>query len=103
MHPVLLDMRAVCGFCDYFVIMHGTSNTHVRAIAESVRTELEKEKIRPLSNLPSQDASGWIVLDYSGVVVHIFSEQVREFYALERLWADAKKVRASSRKRAVAV
>ena len=99
---MILDMRAVCGFCDYFVIMNGTSNTHVRAIAEAVKEELRKEKIKPLSDIPSQDESGWIVLDYSGVVAHVFNKPVREFYALERLWADAKKVRAPAARRAAA-
>lgn len=95
-------MRAVCGFCDYFVITNGTSNTHVRAVAEAVRDELLKERIKPLSGIPSQDESGWIVLDYSGVVVHVFNKPVREFYALERLWADAGKVRCPARRKPVA-
>jgi ribosome-associated protein len=92
-------MRAVCDFCDYFVIAGGTSTTHIRAIADAVKETLEKQAVKTLSNRPSDEDSGWLVLDYSGVVVHIFNKPMRDFYALERLWSDAGKVRASSTKR----
>jgi ribosome-associated protein len=86
-------MRPVCSFCDYFVISSGTSLRQVNAIAQAVQEDLDKEKIKSLSRLPANDESGWIVLDYSSVVAHIFHKPMREFYALEHLWSDAKRVR----------
>ena len=100
-------MRSVCGFCDYFVIASGNSLRQVNAIAKAIEEDLSRPSaksdqrgrdfnirgIKPLSEVPGNDESGWIVLDYSSVVVHIFHKPVREFYSLERLWNDAKRVR----------
>jgi ribosome-associated protein len=89
----VLDMRAVSSFCDYFVICSGSSLKHCNALAETVQDDLSRDKIVSLSTVSPGDGSGWIVLDFSSVVVHIFYKPTREFYALERLWSDAKKVR----------
>jgi len=89
----VLDMRAVCGFCDYFVIASGTSLRHTGAITQAIDEAMDKEGVRSLSRVSYNDESGWMALDYSSVVVHVFYKPVREFYALERLWSDAKKVR----------
>ncbi len=86
-------MRKVCTFCDFFVIASGTSLRQVNAIAHAVEEELLKSNVKPLSNVPSADESGWVVIDYSDVVVHVFSESQRAFYDLENLWSDAKRVR----------
>jgi ribosome-associated protein len=86
-------MTKVAGFCDYFVITSATSLRQVNAIAEAIQADLAKEKIRPLSRVSSNDESGWVVLDFASVVAHIFFGPVREFYSLEHLWSDAKKVR----------
>jgi len=86
-------MRPVCGFCDYFVIASGTSLRHTGAIAQAIDDVLDKEGVKPLSRISYNDESGWLVLDYSSVVAHVFYKPMREFYALERLWSDAKKVR----------
>lgn len=86
-------MRGVSGFCDYFVILSGTSLRQVNAVAKGIEEDLAKEGIKCLSKVSSSDESGWIVLDYVSVIVHIFYKPMREFYSLERLWADAKKVR----------
>ncbi len=72
---------------DYFVIATGTSNTHVRSLAEEVEYELTKDGIEP-SHIEGR-ATGWILLDYGSVVVHVFSPESREYYNLERLWSDA--------------
>ena len=75
--------------CDYFIVCHGTSRTHVHAIAESVEevvkknTGLDPRRREGLSN------AEWILLDYMDVVVHIFQEPVRNFFLIEQLWADA--------------
>ncbi|MGA2774573.1 MAG: ribosome silencing factor [Candidatus Omnitrophota bacterium] len=89
----VFDMRKVAGFCDYFVIASGTSLRQVNAIAEAIDEDLAKDRIKSLSEVPSNDESGWVVLDYMSVIVHIFHKPMREFYSLERLWSDAKKVR----------
>lgn len=75
--------------CDYFVVCHGTSNTHVSAIAESVEELVNKEiglKPRRKEGLINAE---WILLDYLDVVVHVFQQHVRDYYKLEDLWADA--------------
>jgi ribosome-associated protein len=82
--------------------MNGTSSRHIAGIAEAIEEGLDKEKIKPLFSGPRlrNPESGWIVLDYVSVVVHIFQKPQREFYSLEHLWGDAKRVRIpSSRKK----
>jgi ribosome-associated protein len=90
----ILDMRRVSSFCDYFVIASGNSLRQVNAIAQAIQEELEKYKyrIKSLSKVSPNDESGWVVLDYISVVAHIFYKPMREFYSLERLWSDAKRV-----------
>ena len=88
-----LDMRRICSFCDYFVILSATSLRQVNAIAQAIEEDLAKHRIKSLSKVASNDESGWIVLDYSSVVAHIFYKPMREFYSLERLWSDAKRIR----------
>ncbi len=87
-NPVTLDMRELTVITDYFVICHGTSTTHVRALADRVVERMEEQRVRT-SGLEGYSESRWILLDYGDVVVHIFAEEEREFYALERLWSDA--------------
>ncbi len=74
---------------DYFVICTGASNTQVKAISDHISESLRTEKIRPL-HIEGEMAQEWILLDYISVVVHVFQPEKREFYALERLWGDAK-------------
>lgn len=95
---IILDIRRVASFCDYFVILSGTSLRQVNAIAQAIEEDLNKDRIKSLSKVPSKDESGWVVLDYSSVVVHIFFKPVREFYSLERLWSEAKRVRIPRKK-----
>ncbi|HTZ11738.1 MAG TPA: ribosome silencing factor [Candidatus Margulisiibacteriota bacterium] len=93
---VILDMAKVSSFCDFFIILNGTSLRQVNAIAQAISEDLEKDGIKSLSKVSPTDESGWVVLDFVSVVVHIFYKPMREFYSLERLWADAKRVRARS-------
>jgi ribosome-associated protein len=88
-------MRKIATFCDYFVIASGTSLRQVNAIAEAIQQDIAQDGVKALSQVAANDDSGWIVIDYSGVVAHVFYEPMREFYALERLWSDAKRVRLS--------
>ncbi|MFH1888641.1 MAG: ribosome silencing factor [Candidatus Omnitrophota bacterium] len=90
---IVLDMRRVSSFCDYFVIMSTTSLRQANAVAQYIEEDLAKDRIKPLSKVSANDESGWIAGDFSSVVAHIFYEPMREFYNLERLWSDAKRVR----------
>ena len=73
---------------DYFVIASGTSNTHVSALANEVDFKLSEKKINP-NHIEGKDGKNWIVLDYGSVVVNVFYLETREYYSLERMWADA--------------
>lgn len=72
---------------DYFIIASGTSNTHVKALADEVEYEMSQRGVEP-SHIEGR-ATGWILLDYGSVVVHVFTGESREYYNLERLWSDA--------------
>lgn len=85
-------MREISHFCDYFVIASGTSLRQVNAIAQAIEQDLEAYKIKSLSKVSAFDESGWAVLDFISVVAHIFYKPMREFYSLEHLWSDAKRV-----------
>ena len=85
----ILDVRGQTIVADFFVICDGTSVTHIKSIGEGVQERLRERA--SLRAKPEGDAlSFWMILDYSDVILHIFDTQTREFYDLERLWADAK-------------
>ncbi|MFW6365516.1 MAG: ribosome silencing factor [Spirochaetota bacterium] len=87
---VCLDLTGIHSYLENFVIVTGSSRIHCRALARAVSdlcTELGREK----KNIPS-DPGGWIVLDYGDIVFHIFIEEQRDYYNLERLWSDAERV-----------
>ncbi len=90
---VVLDLREIDNaVCDFFVICSGESSTQVEGISSSVMRETRKKlKEKPL-NVEGQNNKEWILLDYVDVVAHIFYHETREFYDLEDLWADAKRV-----------
>ena len=71
---------------DYFVLATGTSNTHVRALADELEFRLNGEKGVAPGHIEGDDGNKWILLDYGSVVVHIFTREGRDFYKLERLW-----------------
>ena len=75
---------------DYFVLVTGNSNTHIRALADEVEYQLEEAGLRP--DHVEGRATGWVVMEYEGVVAHIFTEEARNYYNLERLWEDAEKI-----------
>ena len=76
---------------DYFVICSGTSNTQVRALADAVEEAMSKAGEEP-HHIEGHRGGLWTLMDYSAVVVHVFTEEGREFYGLERLWSDAEPV-----------
>ena len=80
---------------DYFVICQGNSNTQMKAISDEIEEKLSEQGIVPLSR-EGVDTAYWILMDYSDVIVHIFSNESREFYSLENLWADAGEIDISS-------
>ena len=88
---VILGMRDVASFCDYFVICQGRSALHVEAMRDRIQEKLREQGIRPHHLEGGRNAS-WVVLDYGDVVVHVFDSPTRAFYDLEGLWADAKRV-----------
>jgi len=86
----ILDLRGLCTFTDHFLIVSAGSARQVRAIAEKVEEQLARAKVK-MSHREGVGEAQWILLDYHDVVVHIFADQARAFYDLERLWADAPK------------
>jgi len=88
---VLLDTRDVCSFADYFVICSGESDRQLQTIYDEVGHVLKKEGILPHHHEGSVD-SGWLLLDFGDVIVHIFAQLEREYYQLDRLWNQASTV-----------
>jgi len=87
---VVLDLRGISSFTDYFVIMNGNSARQNLALNENIEKELKKEKIMPLS-IEGKELAEWILMDYGSFIIHVFSERAREYYSLEKLWGDAQK------------
>lgn len=88
---LLLDIRDVCTFADYFVICSGESSRQLRAIYEEIEHALKKEGILP-HHVEGDVDSGWLLLDFGDVIVHIFAPFEREFYQLDKLWSEARTV-----------
>ncbi len=85
---MLLDVRGVCSFADYFVICGGESKRQIKTIYDEVGHVLKREGILPLHHEGTID-SGWLLLDFGDVVVHIFAALEREYYQLDELWDQA--------------
>jgi ribosome-associated protein len=98
LNVVALDVQDLTSFADVFIICSGRSNRQVSAIAEFIQSDLKKHKIKPLSVEGSRDGH-WVLLDYGHVIIHVFYEPVREFYDLEGLWIDAKRITTPSLKK----
>jgi ribosome-associated protein len=88
---IVLDMQGVSSVTDYFLVCSGKSTTHVRTIIDAIQTELKTDGVRPL-HAEGRPESGWVLLDYGDVLAHVFLEDTRAYYALERLWGDAPSV-----------
>jgi ribosome-associated protein len=84
---VVLDVQRVSGIADYFLICSGRSTTHITTIMDAIREELKADGVRP-RHAEGQPESGWVLLDYGDVLIHLFLEDTRAYYALERLWGD---------------
>jgi ribosome-associated protein len=88
---VVLDVQGLSSVTDYFLVCSGRSTTHLRTITEAIREALKQDGVRPL-HAEGATESGWVLLDYGDVLMHIFLEDTRAYYALERLWGDAPSI-----------
>ncbi|NDJ60290.1 MAG: ribosome silencing factor [Chloroflexi bacterium] len=86
---VLLDLRPDAIIADFFVVCTGTSDRQIKALAEGVREAIKEKHGTLPHSVEGQADSGWVLMDYSSVIVHIFAESERRFYDLEGLWAEA--------------
>jgi ribosome-associated protein len=89
--PVVLDLRGVASFTDYFLIASGTNQRQVQAIADEVVERLKAAGTRP-ERVEGYKTAEWVLLDYGDFLVHVFDDKARRFYDLERLWRDAARV-----------
>ena len=95
MNIKLLRIDEVSSLADYFLICTGTSNTHVKTLCDYAEYTMEQLGEKMLGR-EGHRGNSWELLDYGSVVVHVFTEEAREFYALERLWADGEQVDISN-------
>jgi len=86
-NPVTLDVAALTDVMDYLVIASGTSNRHVKSLANNVCMEAKKQGMRPIG-VEGDDAGEWVLVDFGDVVVHVMLPATRDFYDLERLWVN---------------
>jgi ribosome-associated protein len=98
LNVVVLDVADMTSYADIFIFCSGRSNRQVIAIAEHIKTDLKKHKINPLNVEGTKDGH-WVLLDYGHVIIHVFYEPIREFYDLEGLWVDAKRIMTPSLKK----
>ena len=90
--PMILDLRKVSYSFDFFLICSATSDRRIQTVAEEIEEKLTQEGARSLHR-EGQPEGGWLLMDFGSVVGHVFSPEAREFYKLERLWADAPRLR----------
>jgi len=89
--PVVLDLREIASFTDYFVIVSGQNERQVQAISDEVYEQLKKSG-ETAARVEGYKTAEWILLDYGDFVVHVFEQKARQFYDLERLWRESKRV-----------
>ena len=90
--PILLDLRELEAVSDFFVIVSAASEVQVKAIVDHVEESLRETRGLKPWHIEGREGRHWMLLDYIDVVVHVFHEKTREYYLLERLWGDAKKI-----------
>lgn len=88
---VILNVKEISAFTDYFIICSGASDRQVRAIADTIQQNLKLAGILPMG-IEGEAAGQWILMDYDDVVIHVFLETIRSFYDLERLWSEAPRM-----------
>ena len=87
-----LDLREIASFTEFFVIASGTNQRQVQAIADEINEQLKKQLRRRPVRIEGYNSAEWVLLDYGDFVVHLFDKEARDFYDLERLWRDARRV-----------
>ena len=87
----VLDLRALSGITDFFLICQGNSRRQVQAIADEIQTRLRQDRVRP-DHLEGEREAEWVLIDYLDFVVHVFTAERRSFYGLEKIWSDAPRV-----------
>jgi ribosome-associated protein len=88
---LILELKGLTIIADYFVICSGESTTQVSAIAEHIESEFKKNGLRPVS-IEGLVYAHWVLMDYGDLIVHIFTQETREYYELEKLWLDAPRI-----------
>lgn len=88
---VLLEMKDLVPYTDYFIICSGESTQQVKSISDHIEESLARKKIKPLG-VEGRGAARWVLMDYNDVVVHVFERETREYYMLEKLWLDAPRI-----------
>lgn len=92
MNMLVLDLREIASFTEFFVIASGANQRQVQAIADEINEQLKKQmSVKPV-RIEGYNSAEWVLLDYGDFVVHLFEKNAREFYDLERLWLDSKRV-----------
>ena len=89
---IALDLRDIASFTEFFVIASGTNQRQVQAIADEINEQLKKQLGRKPVRIEGYNGAEWVLLDYGDFVFHLFDKEARDFYDLERLWRDARKV-----------
>lgn len=92
LQPVIIDVRRISSVADYFFICSGSSEPHLKAIADEIHRRLKDAGVHA-SHHDGYPQSRWVVMDYGDVIIHIFHPELREHYGLELLWGDAKRVK----------
>jgi ribosome-associated protein len=95
---VIMELDDLTDVADYFLIASGTSERHVKTIADNVEAGMKERGVKPYSVEGNRDGR-WVIIDYQNVIVHIFLEQLRDLYDLESLWIEAKKFRIENEKK----
>ena len=85
----VFDVRKITSITDFFIVCDASSEPQIKAILNHISRSLKKKGMRPV-NIEGQDRNDWILIDYFDFIIHIFSEDKRSFYDIDRLWADAK-------------
>ena len=89
---VILDIKGLSSLTDYFIVCTSDSDPKTRALVNHIKKELSREKIKP-AQIEGLEYLDWVLIDYFDTVIHVFKKEAREFYNIERLWADAKVTR----------
>lgn len=92
MNMIALDLREIASFTEFFVIASGANQRQVQAIADEINEQLKKQLRRRPVRIEGYSSAEWVLLDYGDFIIHLFDKDAREFYDLERLWRDAKRV-----------